>query len=69
MPPPRAGIPGAADGRRLPRGKGSVQPVQTANVAPRGQMVIAGHGVLVPGPHRTNWLTLTLSVMAGSAGV
>jgi hypothetical protein len=32
-------------------------------------MVIAGHGAVVPIPHRTNWLTLTLSVMAGSAGV
>src|ERR1700722_17485533 len=67
--PPGAGPPGAADGRRLPRGNGSVQPVQTANVAPRGEIVIAGHGVMVPSPHRTNWLTLTVSVMAGSAGV
>jgi len=69
VPPQRAGIPGAADGRRLPRGNGSVQPVQTANVAPRGQMMIAGHGMLVPGPHRTNWLTVTVSVATGSARV
>jgi hypothetical protein len=31
--------------------------------------VTAGHGVVVPSPHRTNRLTLTVSVMAGSAGV
>jgi hypothetical protein len=31
--------------------------------------VTAGHGVLVPGPHRTNWLTRTVSVATGSAGV
>jgi hypothetical protein len=38
-------------------------------VAPPGEIVIAGHGVVVPRPHCTNWLALTVSVMAGSAGV
>jgi hypothetical protein len=38
-------------------------------VAPPGEIVTAGHGVPVPGPHRTNWLTLTVSVATGSARV
>jgi hypothetical protein len=67
--PPGAGLTGVADGGRPPRGNGSVQPVQTANVAPPGEIVIAGHGVAVPSPHRTNLLTLTVRVTAGSAGV
>ena len=69
VPPPGAGPTGAADGGRLPSGNGSVQPVQTANVAPPGEIVIAGQGVPVPRPHRTNLLTLTVRVTAGSAGV
>jgi hypothetical protein len=48
---------------------GSVQPVHTANVAPPGEIVRAGHGVVVPSPHGTNWLVLMISVVAGCAGV
>jgi hypothetical protein len=66
---PGAGRTGVTDGGRRPCGNGRVQPVQTANVAPPGEIVIAGHAVAVPSPQRTNWLTLTLSVMAGLAGV
>src|SRR6267154_2857238 len=65
--PPGAGLTGVAVGGRPP--SGSVQPVQTANVAPPGEIVIAGQGVPVPSPHRTNLLTLTVRVTAGSAGV
>jgi len=64
-----AGLTGVADGGQPPSGNGSVQPVQTANVAPPGEIVIAGQGVAVPSPHRTNLLTLTVRVTAGSAGV
>ena len=48
---------------------GSVQPVHTANVAPPGEIVTAGHDVVVPSPHGTNWLVLIVSVVAGWAGV
>lgn len=48
---------------------GSVQPVHTANVAPPGEIVTAGHDVVVPSPHCTNWLVLIVSVVAGCAGV
>jgi len=67
--PPAGGFTGVADGCRPRGGKRSVQPVQTANVAPPGEIVIAGHGVVVPRPHCTKPLTLTVSVTAGSAGV
>jgi hypothetical protein len=50
-------------------GSGSVQPVQTANVAPPGEIVTAGHDVAVPSPHCTNWLVLIVSVVTGWAGV
>jgi hypothetical protein len=69
VPPPGAGLTGVADGGRPPSGNGSVQPVQTANVAPPGEIVIAGQGAAVPSPHRTNLLTLTVRVTDGSAGV
>jgi hypothetical protein len=65
-----AGLGGVADGSGRPPGRnGRVQPVQTAKVAAPGEIVTVGHWVVVPSPHRTNWLTLIVSVVAGSAAV
>ena len=73
--PPGVLPPGVSPGSEAARRRlrscrdGRAQPVQTVKVAPPGEIVTTGHGVLVPGPHRTNWLTLTVSVATGSARV
>ena len=73
--PPDVLPPGVSPGSEAARRRlascrdGRAQPVQTVKVAPPGEIVTTGHGVLVPGPHRTNWLTLTVSVATGSARV
>ena len=64
-----ARVDGRVDGRGPPNGNGRVQPVQTANVVPPGESVTVGHRVVVPSPHRTNWLIVIRSVVIGAAGV
>jgi hypothetical protein len=62
-------VDGRLDGRWPPGGNGRIQPVQTANVVPPGVTVTVGHRVVVPSPHRTNWLIVIRSVVVGAAGV